>query len=665
MPPPVFNPSQPFQVEAAGPPPFDPNAPHQVEGAPTAPIAVTPNSSPPDKYHADAINFINMMKEHGAPVEQGYADRIAHGATFGFSDELLAGAMTPLEMIKRGTTDPTEAYKYAKAYQDVLREDAQKRQGTLGNIAEIAGSVGSGGGLASKGVTLAKEGMNFVPRVTATAAEGAGYGALSGAGEGNSLDERGTNALHGAALGAAFGAALPAASSVVRPVVSPIINNVMARTNPAGMAQSQLARALTESNQTPQAISAELQRAAAEGQPQFTLADALGNPGQRALAGAVRQPGPGRTTAVDFLEQRQAGQGRRIANALTEGFQAPQTADQTVAALTSARKSASDIAYEAARQNAGPVDLAPAIAEIDATLKPGVNQIAQSGLANDGIESALTGIRNKLTDNRSILSDFTATQRVRGELADSISSAIQSGQNNKARILSGVLGKIDQQMESASQGYRAANAQHAANSRVIDAVDLGKHAAMRGRTEDTIPAFQSMTPQEQAAFRAGYVDPHIAQTQGAAFGVNKARPFTSDAFTAEAATMAPGNDAMMRRIGRENTMFETRRQATQGSQTAENLADQNALRERPSFILRLGKAGLTGNLRDIVSETSGKLSGSTPEVRQKLIESLLSRGQSVNNVVGAAVQRQRLMNALLSGARSGALAGGADAYQFK
>ena len=39
---------------------------------------------------------------------------------------------------------------------------------------------------------------------------------------------------------------------------------------------------------------------------------------------------------------------------------------------------------------------------------------------------------------------------------------------------------------------------------------------MRGRTEDTVPAFQRLTPQSQRAFRAGYVDLFIEQAQGAA-----------------------------------------------------------------------------------------------------------------------------------------------------
>jgi len=57
---------------------------------------------------------------------------------------------------------------------------------------------------------------------------------------------------------------------------------------------------------------------------------------------------------------------------------------------------------------------------------------------------------------------------------------------------------------------------------------------MRGRAKDTIPAFQALQPDGQAAFRIGYVDPLIADAQKAAPGVNKARPLLNDAVQAEA-----------------------------------------------------------------------------------------------------------------------------------
>src|SRR6266699_2725113 len=55
---------------------------------------------------------------------------------------------------------------------------------------------------------------------------------------------------------------------------------------------------------------------------------------------AIAPPGEGRTNVVNYLENRKAGQARRIANALSEGFEAPETAAER--RLTQARDNAAD-----------------------------------------------------------------------------------------------------------------------------------------------------------------------------------------------------------------------------------------------------------------------------------------------------------------------------------
>jgi hypothetical protein len=105
-------------------------------------------------------------------------------------------------------------------------------------------------------------------------------------------------------------------------------------------------------------------------------------------------------------------------------------------------------------------------------------------------------------------------------------------------------------LENASEGFLQANRNYAQAPCDIEAVQAGRQAATRGRSEDTIPAYQALRPEAQAAFRSGSVDPLIAHTEGAAFGVNKARPFSNHAFGAEANAVAAGNDLVQRRLGR-------------------------------------------------------------------------------------------------------------------
>lgn len=593
-----------------------------------------------DIYTTAAKTDIAAADAAGAP-SPGLTRRALQGMTFGAADEVLAGLSTPLEMIRRGTFNPAEGYRYAKARENADLDRAREKTGAFGTAVEMLGGAGSGLGLARGGLTAARmlaPNAGLLSRAGASAADGAGIGLFSGAMEGDGLGDRAANAAQGGIVGGALGGSVPLLLGAGQAALAPVMSNIRARMNPEGYARSQVARAITEAGQTPAQLASDVSRAAQEGQGMFALADAMGNPGQRMLSTVARAPGPGRTEVVEFLENRQAGQGRRIVGALAEGFDSPRTADQTRAAMTGARDTAADTAFEAARNNAAPVDVSNVIATIDRTLRPGVNQIArpQSGIANDSIESALDGFRARLTDGRSVQTDFTAIQRVRDDISDAAQAAQQSGHGNKARMLRQVLRELDASMERASQGYRAANRNFEQASRNIDAIDDGAAAATRGRSEDVIPTFNSLTPEGQTGFRAGYVDPLIQQAQGAAFGVNKARPLINDAFQAEGAAIAPGNPLMQRRIGRENTMFETRNHAIGNSRTADNLADADAMGIDPSVVGQVLTGNFSGALRSMLSAGSNALTGNTAEVRHAVGELLLQRGQ---NLSSAHVQR--------------------------
>jgi len=620
-----------------------------------------------DIYQKTAREEYQQQKAAGVPVGAGLARRAVQGATFNTADEMLAGAMTPLEMIKRGTFNPAEGYRYAKAREDYELDEARKEGGLLGPAAEVAGGVLSGSTLAKAGLSAASylpKGANLLKRSAASAADGLGFGLLSGAMEGNSLEERGKNAGMGGMIGLGVGGAAPAVIGMAGAAASPFVSNIRARINPTGYAQSQVARGVMESGQTPAQIAGKVGQASAEGQPMFAVADAMGNAGQRMLSTTARAPGAARTAVVDFLDGRQAGQGRRIAGSLAEGFDSPQTSAQTRVAMTEARDTAADTAYTAARQNAGAVDLSNVISRIDDTLQPGINQIAspKSGLANDSIEAALDGFRSRLTNGREVLSDFTATQRVRGDLSDMVEAAKRAGQGNRARLLGGVLREMDNAMEQASTGFKAANRNFSQSSKDIAAVDEGRTAALRGRVEDTVPRFQSLTPEGKQGFRSGYVDPLIENAQGAAFGANKARPLINDAFQTEAATMAPGNPLMQRRIGREDTMFQTRNQALGNSKTAENLADDAAMGIDVGMVGQVLSGNWGGALKSALAAGSNHLTGNTPAVREEVAKILMQRGQnvspaSIQSLLDETVRRIELVSSIAQQLGRGGSAG--------
>ena len=485
----------------------------------------------------------------------------------------------------------------------------------------------------------------------------AGDAALRGDSVGNGLV---AGALGGAA-GPIAGRAIEAGINGVRAAAAPIFANVKARVNPEGYAQSQVARAVSESGQTPAALGQAVADANAEGQP-FTLADALGNSGQRMLSTVTRAPGEGRTAAVNFLDARQAGQGRRVSNALSEGFNAPETAAQTEGRLTTARDAQADTDYGAVRGDAAPVDVSNVVDHIDGLVSP--FGVPHDRIAPDGITGRMLAYRRMLSGGDTNLdgsaarglNDFSAAQRVRQELSDEIQQARQSGAGNKARLLGGVLRQLDTSLENSSNGFRQANANFSQASRDIDAVGQGRDAFNRGRTEDTIPAFNALRPQAQQAFRAGYVDPAIAQTQGAAGGANKARPLLNDAFQQEAATIAPGNPLMQRRLAREQTMFETRAQATGGSRTADNLADAESMGVDPHLVHSVITGNWHGAIGSALRAGHNALTGNTPAVRAAVGRMLLDRGVNPTNLqaaIGQTVQRIQFVQSMARGVGRG------------
>jgi hypothetical protein len=212
------------------------------------------------------------------------------GASFNAMDEIRAGIETPLEMYRRGTLNPLEAFNYAKARENLAIDDARRNTGYAGTAAELVGGAAGGLGLVNSGVTagrlLSSAAPGLLGRTAVGAADAAAMGGVAGLNEGDSLSDRLSNAGRGAAIGGLVGGALPVAGAAASGVFSPFISNIMARIDPARYARSQVARGISESGRSVDDIAGDLASAADDGQGVFTLADAMGNPGQRLLSTA-------------------------------------------------------------------------------------------------------------------------------------------------------------------------------------------------------------------------------------------------------------------------------------------------------------------------------------------------------------------------------------------
>lgn len=549
----------------------------------------------------------------------------ASGSSFGWIDE-LAGLLT-------GSNG--EFYKEkARALIDAARREHKYTTGA----AEIGGAISSGVGLGSAGLTVMAPGQTLPVAMAAGAAEGAGYGGLTGAGyadDGSKVQGAATGAVLGAATGGAIPPVLKAGGAGLKSVGGMVGIGNDAR------AKAAIAEALRRSGRTLPEVTDEMAKAARQGQPEYMMADALGNSGRRMLSGVVRSPGDARQRIYETLMKRQSGQSDRLMNALSEGFDAPDTATARAAGLKAVRDSQANTNYMLAREGAGAVDPSQAIAQADEFLTPGVTAklSPQSNIADDSIEAAVRKARSYLTDGQSVVSDFNTAFRAKQELDNLIEGAKPTVQ----RQLIPIRNALDDALEAASPNYAIARNTYRAQSKAIDAVDVGKKAASgRVRSQDSIPQFQAMSPDEQSAFRAGYADPYLTKIEGASLSptTNKARSLvtakTGEEFPAFA---APGKaEVLGDRIARENSMFETANAALGGSRTADNLADiMDVQTFDPTMLGAVASGNMKGAILHALTKSGNFLEGRNQQTRDLIAQMLLETDASkaMVNVAGA------------------------------
>lgn len=637
-----------------------------------APVASSPAAPPLDKYQQAAADKIAKLKAAGEDPSYGAANSAENGVLLGALPTVMAGLTTLPSMIEHATWDPREGYNYAKAQQNALLASGNAEQPWTNGLATLAGGIGTGTLASAGGLTMVPAAVAGTPApgLLATAAgmagDGAAYGAATGFNSGEGSD-RLTGALTGAAAGGALGAAIPVAGNML--TGNPVVSNLRALINPSGFANSQLARAILESGQAPQDLQTALDTATAAGQPNFALADALGNSGQRMLTTVTKSPGPGREAAHDFLETRQAGQSGDVSSALADALAAPNTAAQTTAGLTAQRTADAATNYGAARTAGGAVDVTPAITLADQTLTPGVTKLVNpnSNIADNSIESAVSRAKSFLTDGTSQLSDFQQVFQAKQEIDNMIDGATPTVQ----RVLIPIRNSLDDQLASASQPYANARDTFRQQSQGIEAIPAGTSAARPGvRAADAIDQFNATAPTAQQPFRAGFADPLIAKSDATPYTANAARPLLNPATQAKLDAVATSPQAAQNlrdSLGRSNTMFQTRAKALGGSPTVENINDQSASGVDPMQIWDAVSEGIPGLIRGAARVGGNLLGGSTPRVRSALGEALLMHGQGadVMSRLAPAVQSQirsaRLAKMIAGGAFGGAASSTANA----
>lgn len=549
-------------------------------------------------------------------VAESAAVGMHQGLSFGFGDEVQGAAYAAIPFAA-GT--PSERYTYGREYMRAKEDAARRDHPVAASAGEVGGAVGTG--LAYGLPAFAGKSLPGAMGAGALVggAEGVAYGL--GTGEGG-LGPRAANAAAMGGLGAATGGALPIVTTAAGKATSPLVNRVFGgkdgvRASRAGKA---LTRTMERSGQSVDDISAKLSAAAADGQPEYVVADAMGDAGARRLSGLYSSGGGSSDDIKRFLNDRQIDQPGRVSAALEDAYDLRGTTAQAARAGAQAdRKGAADIAFGGIRGQSPAVDLGNVVAVLDDSLKP------FSGKTG-AIPGALRRVQSQLVGKGDPLTDFDSIFAVRRELRDSIDAAYRNGRGNLAEQLRGVQSAIDDALAAASPEYRKAMQDYAEASRAIDAFGEGAQMARPGaRAADTTRRFDQMNPAEQAAARAGYGDRQLARVEAASGGTNRARPLTSPKSMEEARRIANDPGLLDRRIGREMEMFETRNTAIGGSPTAAKMEDVKDIEGYDvgllPALLRRDYAGLAGQA---AQRFGNVVTGMNDATRRKIADAMLS-----------------------------------------
>jgi hypothetical protein len=498
-----------------------------------------------------------------------------------------------------------------------------------------------------------------------TAATMAGLGAAEGAlmGGGNSDAETwgqfATEAAKGGLLGALVGGGAVPVVAGVRGLLSDPVGGLVAavrgvaRPSRAGRV---LARTVDRSGMSMDDVQRSLYQAELDGQSVFTVADALGNPGQRTLAGVARSPGDPARVIAEYLDTRQMGQADRVGGFLSDSVQSEQTAAMRAAEAARARGIDAGVNYDAAREAAVPVDVRPALEIIEGRLGP----LRGVDIAPSSMDALLARYNARLSvpasslppgTNAMELSDFSRVFEVKKDLADDIAAAVRAGRGQEAGLLISLRDALDNALAEASSGYTAARDVYRAQSQAIDAITAGREAARPAiRTDDalatyrglpapvpgdlntlpsvpggqSVPLFSNSGADAPAGFRMGYVDPLLARMENTTPTTNAARPLTTPKNQAMLQEMVNDPELLARQLAREMAMFETRQTALGGSQTAGLLQDISDVAGSGPTLAEGLLSPRTTVMNMLVRGSRDMLTGTNEKTRQLIAEALLS-----------------------------------------
>lgn len=446
----------------------------------------------------------------------------------------LAGAAMTGYGYLTGNKDITGAYEAARDTERKADAAAKVNHPYLYAGSELAGAVPAMAALpeagAAKALAPAARGIaKFGARALDAVVTGGEYGALSGAGEGDTVADRavrGATGLVSGIIGGAGGQALgEAAGAIGSHYLSPAVQTVRGWFDPSGEAARRLATALKADNEmimagtakglTPQQWAA----ARARGEP-VTLADLGAARTQALLRSAANTSPEGRAMLEQVLEDRFLSQNQRVAgtirNALPGGeANAAKTGDQLVAEYDQGRVPA----YRAAYQQGDKPLMSPAmermmssdmfVGAMKRAISSGKDRDAVMGLGgfNPMVNVTQDGriVFNKGANGTPTYPNLQYWDQVKRELDDVATSAGRSGEKGKADVAGSMSRILRDELDQQVPSY--ANARGIAEQYFGESNALQAGQKLAGKRMDPTQVRQilaKMKPDERELFKEGY-----------------------------------------------------------------------------------------------------------------------------------------------------------------
>ncbi len=298
----------------------------------------------------------------------------AGGLTFGFADEIAGGLRGGYEAATGGSFG--EGYGKGRDFVRGAVEQHQRDYPVASTIGNVAGSLLQ----APLGAVGAVGRMGALGRAASTVGMGAGFGALQGAGDAESIAALPESMAQGAAVGGASAGVL----SGLGAVAGAVGKQVGPRLPAFGGAQAhqlalrQLGLALVRDEATGRTVLRRMDKLG----PEAVIADAAGENARNLLDTMATLPGQTQNRAANLIHQRQVGRAGRM-DAIPDALGGGAKGDDILAMLATTKEEIAKPLYD--KVNKISIQMTPELADLmDRPAMKSAMQYARTRVANEG-----------------------------------------------------------------------------------------------------------------------------------------------------------------------------------------------------------------------------------------------------------------------------------------